>query len=127
MPKPKAKVDPKQIETLASIGCTVEEMALVVGCSKDTLERRFMGNIEKGRAFFKVSLRRKQVELANSGNVGMLIWLGKQCLGQKERLKTESEQKIDVAGAHVHKILDNDERAELKRAQLLKELSDEVD
>ncbi len=96
MPKAKAKVDPEQIEKLASIGCTVEEMALVVGCSKDTLERRFMGNIEKGRVSLKVSLRRKQVKLALDGNPTMLVWLGKQLLNQKDRSKTESEQTIEI-------------------------------
>ncbi len=31
----------------------------------------------------KIALRRKQIDLAMAGNVTMLIWLGKQLLGQK--------------------------------------------
>ena len=33
----------------------------------------------------KVSIKRKQFELAMQGNVQMLIWLGKQHLGQKDK------------------------------------------
>ena len=33
----------------------------------------------------RVGLSRKQVEVAMSGNVTMLIWLGKQWLDQKDR------------------------------------------
>jgi len=36
-----------------------------------------------------LSIRRKQAELAMDGNVTMLIWLGKQRLGQRDRFDTE--------------------------------------
>ena len=38
---------------------------------------------------FKTSLRRAQFELAMKGNPTMLIWLGKQYLGQKERTEVK--------------------------------------
>ncbi len=37
----------------------------------------------------KAKLRKLQWECAKSGNIAMLIWLGKQWLGQQERLRTE--------------------------------------
>lgn len=39
---------------------------------------------KKGFADLKKSLRRKQIERAESGNATMLIWLGKQLLGQRD-------------------------------------------
>lgn len=38
---------------------------------------------------FKTSLRRAQFELAMKGNPTMLIWLGKQYLGQNERTEVK--------------------------------------
>ena len=39
----------------------------------------------------RISLFMKQVEIAKGGNVAMLIWLGKQHLGQSEKLETKNE------------------------------------
>jgi len=83
MARPRKKVDKDVLEKLAAIGCTVEEMAAVMGCSKDTLERRYKDIIEKGKAQGRTSLRRHQWKLAEKGNATMQIWLGKQLLQQK--------------------------------------------
>ena len=85
MARPKVAIDETQVEAMASIGCTVEEIALVLGCSERTLQSRFCTPMKRGRARINRSLRRKQVDLALGGNVTMLIWLGKQMLGQREK------------------------------------------
>lgn len=85
MARPKKKIDAQLVIKLAAIHCTVEEIATVCGCSKDTLERRFMKELNSGRAEGRTSLRRLQWAQAQKGNVSMLIWLGKQILGQKDR------------------------------------------
>ena len=36
-----------------------------------------------------MSLRRKQYEVAMSGNTSMLIWLGKNILGQRDHVENE--------------------------------------
>ena len=82
--RPLLNIDPKQVEQLAAIDCSYEEMGAVLGCSPDTLERRFAGAIQKGRAAGRSSLKRQQFKLAMDGNPTMLIWLGKIRLGQKE-------------------------------------------
>lgn len=68
------------------VGCTLNEIAHITGVSPDTLARRFADAIKKGRAQVAMSLRRKQIELAlkGNGNATMLIWLGKQLLGQRD-------------------------------------------
>jgi hypothetical protein len=84
MARPKKLIDPEQVATLARIDCTMIEIAAVVKCSVDTLERRFADVIKAAREEGNSSLRRRQHELAMDGNPTMLIWLGKQRLGQKE-------------------------------------------
>lgn len=85
MPNHKKQIDPEQVRKLAAIGCTHEEIASIVKCSVDTLTRRFLDDIEEGRNQGKSSLRRKQWEMAINGNVTMLVWLGKQYLGQTDK------------------------------------------
>ena len=85
MARPLKEIDEGLVENLARIHCTHEEIAAVVGCSTDTLVRRFADLIEQGRQQGKTSLRRKQFEVAMGGDRAMLIWLGKQFLGQTER------------------------------------------
>lgn len=38
-----------------------------------------------------MSLRRQQIALAEKGNATMLIWLGKQLLGQSDKVDTKSK------------------------------------
>ena len=85
MARPRKDVDEKQVERAAAIGCTVAEIAVVLGVSKDTLERRFAASIEKGRERGRRSLRRMQWKTAKAGNPTMQIWLGKQLLGQADK------------------------------------------
>jgi len=94
MPRPKAKFDHKLVRTLASFGCTQEEIAEACGISESTLTRHARAEIDSGYAEMRRSLRKWQYNLAKSGNLGMLIWLGKQYLSQKE--KTESVVREEV-------------------------------
>jgi hypothetical protein len=87
----------EQVEKLASIGCTFEEIATVLGITPWQLSKRrksdteFEQRIQKGLAHFKVSLRRMQYQAAQKGNVAMLIWLGKQVLGQTDKVDVNGE------------------------------------
>jgi hypothetical protein len=84
------KIDPEEVEKLGVLHCTQDELATYFGCDRALITRRFQKQpelraaYERGQVAGKVSIRRRQVELAQRGNVGMLIWLGKQLLGQIE-------------------------------------------
>ena len=83
--RPPLNIDPKQVESMAALGCTQAEIAAVLGGSRQTIGGRFRHEYEKGREKLKTSLRMKQREVALAGNVTMLIWLGKQYLGQSDK------------------------------------------
>lgn len=89
MARPKIELDAAQIESLASFGLTNREIGEFLGASEATIGRRFASETRKGRAALHKSLRRKQTEVALSGNVTMLIWLGKNMLGQTDRQQVE--------------------------------------
>lgn len=91
-------VDIEAVENLAAIGCTQDEIAVVMKVSTKTLHRRkdVHDAIERGGARLRSSLRRWQYNKAKDGNVAMLIWLGKQLLGQRERIDQEIREETVI-------------------------------
>lgn len=85
--RPKFVIDYELIKKLALIQCTIEEIANFIECSTKTLERdkEFCRVYKKHMDEGRMSLRRKQWRAAEEGNTTMLVWLGKQYLGQKDK------------------------------------------
>lgn len=77
-------IDPKEVQKLASIGMKNSEIAEYLDIDDSTLNYNFKQYLTKGRHDLKVSLRRAQISLALSGNATLLIWLGKNILGQSD-------------------------------------------
>jgi len=96
--RPKTKLDYELIEKLAHIQCTQEEIASVIGVHRSTLLRdeEFCRIYKKGMQSGKMSLRRLQWKSAEKENVQMLIYLGKQYLGQKEGIGVSFETPLEV-------------------------------
>jgi hypothetical protein len=83
------------VTSLARSGRLIADIAAELKCSRDTIERRFRQEYERGRHLLRGDLRAKQVELAVRGNPIMLIWLGKQ----KDLLAQREPEKGDLAPA----------------------------
>lgn len=97
--KPKEKLElseEQRIEKLASYGLTNKEISEALGYDENTLKRNFEIFLIKGKANLKERLKRKQIQVAMQGNVTMLIWLGKQYLGQTEKVEESGELKLTV-------------------------------
>ena len=96
--KPKAKMgrpplefDQKQIEIFGYFRATYETMADFLNCSYDTIRRNmqdedsdFCKSYKKATASRKIKLSEAQMKYALNGNASLLIWLGKQDLGQTD-------------------------------------------
>lgn len=93
--RPKIEIDQKQFESLCNLQCTKDEIAGFFHCSPDTIENWCKSTYE-GETFSacykkysqngKISLRRYQYKMAEH-NASMAIWLGKQWLGQTEKVE----------------------------------------
>ncbi len=91
--KPLHQLDYKKLDAMCAIHCTGEECAAILGVDYDTLNTALKRDGNKGFSEYfaqkgsngKMSLRRKQYDLAIEGNSTMLIWLGKQWLGQVDK------------------------------------------
>ena len=82
--RPRIQLDKKQIFELAKIHCTMKEIAAVMKCSVDTLERNCADIIKEGKEVGKTSLRRYMWKAVEKGNTTMQIWLSKNLLGMHE-------------------------------------------
>jgi hypothetical protein len=91
----KHDIDPIKVEKLASFGCTNTEIASVFNCSDSTIVRNYAENLTKGRDTGKIRLRQMQWRAAEAGNVTMLIWLGKQVLGQTEKIEASWDNPVE--------------------------------
>ena len=102
MARPKKEIEQKQFESLCGLQCTKDEICLVLDVTDKTLDRwcrqtygkSFSEVFKQKRGIGRVSLRRSQFEVAKKGNVTMLIWLGRQYLGQSENVIETAEKPV---------------------------------
>ena len=82
-----------EIRELAGEGNSLEEIAILMGVSVSELNRNedCARAIELGKVDQKANLRHWQMQAAQSGNVTMLVWLGKVILGQREETEVSSK------------------------------------
>ncbi len=83
--RPRAKIDGAKVREMISEGSKVKEIAAYFGVTDDTIINNFSEELSKGRADRNISLRRYQIRAAKAGNSAMLVWLGKQYLGQSDK------------------------------------------
>ena len=105
MGAPLKSVDFEKLSKLCKYPLATEDIVSLLNIandkkvSYDTVVRRLKEEFGKSMTFedfkqqklssFRYSILAKQIELAQKGNVTMLIWLGKQYLSQSDKLKDE--------------------------------------
>ena len=88
MARPKKyKIDHQEVEKLASYGCSNTEIAEFYGCDESLIRKSYSESLLKGRAKGKIRLRQLQWKSAEKGNVTMQIFLGKNILGQQDKIE----------------------------------------
>ena len=102
MGRPKIKLDYELIGKLSYIQCTQKEIASTLEVSTRTLQKdeEFIRIYKKGQEEGKMSLRRLQWKAAKENNVTMLIWLGKQYLGQTDKQEVSGAEPIELIMHH---------------------------
>ena len=101
-------VDLNVVRKLGVLACTHAEIACFLGIREASIDSamqpdaasgaitRFAAAYKKGLEATRQSLRRKQLQIALSGNVTMLIWLGKQLLSQRDFMEVDNKTRVDV-------------------------------
>lgn len=98
--RPKIQIDKIMFEKLCGLMCTEDDIANFFNCSIDTInnwckseyDMTFSDIYKKKSVVGLISLRRNQWKLSEK-NASMAIWLGKQYLGQTDKVETTGEIK----------------------------------
>lgn len=93
--RPLIAINWAEFDKLCNIHCTLVEISEWFDCSENTIERAvlrekkmsFGDYYKKKSGRGKISLRRRMFEIAQGGNVTMLIWLSKNLLGFRDRVE----------------------------------------
>lgn len=101
MGRPAFQFDDKNFDVAIQLPMIKADICLLMGgCSEDTIEKYVKKRFGKTfselqserRQHFRKNILGKQYELAMKGNVGLLIWLGKNYLGQRDKFEeTDAE------------------------------------
>ena len=92
---PRKVIDLDVARRAASLGCTSDEIATLLGIGRATFYNHLKEDtdlkdaLDEGRDQGRTTLRRLQWQQAQNGNVTMQIWLGKQLLGQRDKHEVE--------------------------------------
>jgi hypothetical protein len=99
-------IDLTEVRKLAQMQCTDSEMAAWFNLTRQAFSIRLQKSaelrecVDRGRESGKASLRRMQWQAAEGGDRTMLVWLGKQYLGQSDK------QQNEVSGPEGKPVLD---------------------
>lgn len=85
MARKKIDIPARQVEFFATLGATTREIGGFFGVSHATIINRFKKELAKAEANKKLKLRQEQWKAAMNGNTAMLIFLGKNILGQSDQ------------------------------------------
>ena len=102
--RPKIIIDRTTFEGLCKIQATKNEICSVFSCDEKTLTRWCKETYNQGFSDVfpqkaeagKASLRRLQFKAAETGNTTMLVWLGKQYLGQTDKNELTHDGSLDI-------------------------------
>ena len=120
MGRNKALIDWARLEKMAMCGSNGQQIAAAIGVHYDTLVNRCVTDKPDDISIFSEYLRtkrekgndlllRKQFDIAMAGDKTMLIWLGKQRLGQKEKTDITSNDKDLNRGETIVRFIDGTE------------------
>jgi len=99
MGRKKIEFDWDRLDKFLMSGCSGAQSAAAVGISFDTLNRRCQSEKKTTFATYAAKLRQKgdsmlhakQYQVAMDGNTTLLVWLGKQRLGQSDQPREKQE------------------------------------
>lgn len=118
MARKRIEIDYSSLDKLLGMQCTLEECAAFFNISEDTIERAIKRDKKMSFSEYRdikkqagsISLRRAQWKKATEKlDTTMLIWLGKQYLGQtdKQEIKTEfKDTTADLSGFSTDELKD---------------------
>jgi len=96
--RPKKELDWKLIDSILQFGARLIDCSEMCEMSDDSIQKRireeynctFSEYRDRKMSKMRMKLLQKQYDVAMQGNVALLIWLGKQHLGQQDKQEVTS-------------------------------------
>jgi hypothetical protein len=95
MARPRKKIDEQELEKLAMMQCTTEEIANWFSVSKDTIERRFAAILKRGYSMGVMSMKRQLFAKVQQGDLGAMVWWGKNYAGMSDKVEKKVEAVVE--------------------------------
>ena len=102
MARPPKDLDLDMLERLAAVSLSQDEIGAIMGMTSRTIRRKLSSSkmardaYDRGYERCKASLKRKQFEMAMDGQPTLLVWLGKQHLGQRDESRVQAQVDANV-------------------------------
>lgn len=110
--RPKKQIDARQVEAMAASNLSGDEIAVILGVSRNTILRRFGAALLKGRERCRASLKRRMYQLAMGeyqeddkgklvraivpANTSIMIFLSKQMCGYSDKVEMKMPREKEV-------------------------------
>lgn len=101
--RPQKAFPEQEIVQLAAEGSTDGYIASRLGISKTLLTGKYKDLLDSGREQRNGDIQRRQFQLAMSGNVPMLMWLGKNWLNQGNKVERNGNDGLKELIAELNK------------------------
>lgn len=95
----------RAVQRMAQVGVPDAEIARILGIPVEQLTTEAEEALALGRTLGKVQLRLRQYAAAMSGDRTLLVWLGKQNLGQMDKVAQEISGKDGNPIEHRHAVM----------------------
>jgi hypothetical protein len=123
--KLKQTIDLEQVYSLGRNMISTSDLAIQLNKSRSTIDKwlgtwpEFITALNAGYSETRRALGKVQLDMALSGNPAMMIWLGKQYLGQSDKREEKNTTEISVTVSRAMDELRNIPREALLEAQAL--------
>lgn len=95
-----------KVEEYAFYGSTDKDIGVLLDIGESTLKRDFGPHLTKGRSRRRMELLKAQTTGAMEGNGTMLVWLGKQALGQQDERVVRRKNVKEMSDEELQAIVD---------------------
>lgn len=117
--RPQSEINWELLDSVLELGARLIDCSDFLKVSEDTIQNKirerfgltFSQYRDKKLSKMRMKLLQKQFEIAMKGNVALLIWLGKQHLGQSDKQEIVNDSKVSLKLSH-------DEKKEMAEAYL---------
>lgn len=96
MARPKKPINEEEVEKLALMQCSQEEIAAWFNVSVDTIHRRFADTIKRNRLKGVSSMKRQLFQLVQQGNLGAIVWWSKNFAGMTDKNEVQENKEIKI-------------------------------